>query len=177
MKMGKQQHITNNVDLYGEEETVNLKDFVIGALVGSIVGAAAGLLLAPKAGRELRSDVATQAVTLKDKSVELSSTAKDKTVQFSNQLKEQSTQLVDKVKAKTQKTNPVLDDGTVSYEGEEPLDGEFGAVATDVDPDIAIAEEAVVTEAPDVVIEPDPAVGTAVEGIEEANAESKHTLI
>lgn len=176
MGMSK-NHVSNNVDLYGEEETVNLKDFVIGALVGSIVGAAAGLLLAPKAGRELRSDVATQAVTLKDKGVELSSTAKDKTVQLSSQLKEQSTHLVDKVKAKTQKTNPVLDDGTVSSEGEEPLDGEFGAVATDVDPDIAIAEEAVVTETSEVVIEPDPAVGTSVEDIEDAIKESKHTSI
>ena len=157
MEMSKQQHIANNVDLYGEEETVNLKDFVLGALVGGIVGAAAGLLLAPKAGRELRSDVATQAVTLKDKSVELSSTAKDKTVQLSSQLKEQSTQLVDKVKAKTQKTNPVLDDGTVSSEGEEPLDEVF-----------AVAEE-VVGDFTDVVIEPDPAVGAdIVEDIEDA---------
>lgn len=177
MEMGKQQHVSNNVDIYGEDETVNLKDFVIGALVGSIVGAAAGLLLAPKTGRELRSDVATQAVTLKDKGVEFSSTAKDKTVQLSSQLKEQSTHLVDKVKAKTQKANPVLDDGTVSYEGEEPLDTGFDEVGMNVDPDLAVAEESVVAEEPELVIEPDPAVGTAVEGIEEAIAESKHTSI
>ncbi|HAU33445.1 MAG TPA: YtxH domain-containing protein, partial [Lysinibacillus sp.] len=37
-----------------EEERVNMKDFVIGALVGGIVGAAAGLLLAPKSGKDLR---------------------------------------------------------------------------------------------------------------------------
>lgn len=117
-----QPYVANNASIYGEEETMNLKDFVIGALVGGIVGAAAGLLLAPKAGRELRSEVATQAVTLKDKSVELSSTAKEKTAQFSHTIKEQSSNFVDKVKAKTQKTPTVFDDGTVSYEGEEPLE-------------------------------------------------------
>ena len=101
-----------------------MKDFVIGALVGGIVGAAAGLLLAPKPGRDLRNDVASQAGMIKDKSVTLSSTAKEKTVQLSNQLKEQSTQLVDKVKYKTSKVPTVFDDGTVSYEGEEPLENE-----------------------------------------------------
>jgi gas vesicle protein len=104
-------YVDSNRTIYGEEETVNMKDFIIGALVGGIVGAAAGLLLAPKAGHELRGDVATQAVNLKDKSVEFSSTAKEKT-----------TQLVDKVKSKSSKTPTVFDDGTVSSEGEEPLD-------------------------------------------------------
>lgn len=111
-------------DVIYEEETLNMKDFVIGALVGGIVGAAAGLLLAPKTGKDLRSDVAMQAVNLKDKSVTLSSTAKEKTVQLSNQIKEQSTQLVDKVKTINTKVPQVFDDGTVSYEGEEPLEDE-----------------------------------------------------
>lgn len=155
--MSKQQQVSSNLDLYGEEETVNLKDFVIGALVGGIVGAAAGLLLAPKTGRDLRSDVATQAVTLKEKGVELSSTAKDKTVQLSSQLKEQSTHLVDKVKSKTQKTSPILDDGTVSFEGEEPLDMTFEEENKDADIVVESAED------------------TA--DIEEAVAESKHTSI
>lgn len=115
-------YVDSNRTIYGEDESVNFKDFVIGALVGGIIGAAAGLLLAPKAGRELRGDVATQAVNLKDKSVEFSSTAKEKTTQLSQQLKEQSTQLVDKVKSKSSKTPTVFDDGTVSSEGEEPLD-------------------------------------------------------
>ncbi len=106
-----------------EEERVNMKDFVIGALVGGIVGAAAGLLLAPKSGKDLRSDVAVQAVSLKDKSADFSTTAKDKTLQLSKQLQEQSSQLVEKVKTlKTAKAPTVFDDGTVSFEGEEPLE-------------------------------------------------------
>ena len=106
-----------------EEERVNMKDFVIGALVGGIVGAAAGLLLAPKSGKDLRSDVAVQAVNIKDKSADLSSTAKDKTVQLSKQIQEQSSQLVEKVKTlKSAKAPTVFDDGTVSFEGEEPIE-------------------------------------------------------
>ncbi|QPQ34658.1 MULTISPECIES: YtxH domain-containing protein [unclassified Lysinibacillus] len=113
----------NSQDSIYEEERVNMKDFVIGALVGGIVGAAAGLLLAPKSGKDLRSDVAVQAVNLKDKSADLSSTAKDKTVQLSKQIQEQSSQLVEKVKTlKTAKAPTVFDDGTVSFEGEEPLE-------------------------------------------------------
>ena len=117
-------YVDSNRAIYGEESSVNMKDFVIGALVGGIVGAAAGLLLAPKAGSELRGDVAHQAVNIKDKSVELS-----------QQLKDQSTQLVDKVKAKTSKAPTVFDDGTVSSEGEEPLD------------EVVLAVEEVITEA------------------------------
>ena len=110
-------YVDSNRAIYGEESSVNMKDFVIGALVGGIVGAAAGLLLAPKAGRELRGDVAHQAVNIKDKSVELS-----------QQLKDQSTHLVDKVKSKASKAPTVFDDGTVSSEGEEPLDEVVSAV-------------------------------------------------
>lgn len=137
-----QQPINSNIDfdevIYKEEE-VNMKDFVIGAFVGGIVGAAVGLLLAPKAGKDLRSDVATQAVNLKDKSLQLSEVAKEKgsqitevakekTIRLSNQIKEQSTQIVDKVKSKTSKVPQVFDDGTVSFEGEEPLEDVEGVV-------------------------------------------------
>jgi len=109
-----------NESIY-DDEKIHVKDFVIGALVGGIVGVATALLLTPKTGSEMRNDVAVQAVTLKDKSIELSGTAKEKTAQLSTQLKEQSSSIVEKVKAKTAKQPPVLDDGTASSEGEEPL--------------------------------------------------------
>lgn len=115
-----------------EEENVNMKDFVIGALIGGIVGAAAGLLLAPKPGKDLRSDVAIQALS-----------AKDKTVQLSKQLQEQSSQLVEKVKTlKPAKDHTVFDDGTVSSEGEEPLE----QVVENINEDVAIVEDKVIEE-------------------------------
>jgi gas vesicle protein len=115
-----QDYTQVNNEIYGND-SMQVKDFVLGAFIGGIVGAAAALLLAPKAGSELRNDVAVQAVTLKEKGVELSGTAKEKTVQLSNQLKEQSSTLVEKVMSKTVK-QPPTDDGTVSSEGEEPLE-------------------------------------------------------
>ncbi|HWL22516.1 MAG TPA: YtxH domain-containing protein [Ureibacillus sp.] len=120
----KNQSILNNgtIDPIYREESINMKDFIIGALIGGMVGAAAGLLLAPKTGRDLRTEVANQAITIRDKGVELSTTAKEKTVKISNQIKEQSVQLVDKVKTKSPKVPTVFDDGTVSAEGEEPLE-------------------------------------------------------
>ncbi|WP_019414963.1 YtxH domain-containing protein [Paenisporosarcina sp. TG20] len=123
---------------------VNSKDFIIGALVGGIIGAATALFLAPKSGAELRDDVSTQASQLKDKTVDLSSTAmektsqltsqlrektvdlsstaKDKTNQLTAQLKDKSTPLVDKVKSIKSKVPNLTDDGTTSSEGEEAID-------------------------------------------------------
>ena len=97
-----QELTETNKSIYGEE-SFNMKNFTFGAIVGALAGAAIALLYAPKPGTALRQDVASQASTLKDKSVELSSVAKEKTVQLSSQIKEQSSQLVDKVKAKTSK--------------------------------------------------------------------------
>ncbi|MEK4627595.1 MAG: YtxH domain-containing protein [Solibacillus sp.] len=115
-----QDYTKINDAIYGEE-TVHVKDFVIGAFVGGIVGAAVALLLAPKAGSELRNDVAVQAVTLK----------------------EQSSTLVEKVKAKTAKQPPAMDDGTVSSEGEEPLEDAVEEVLKDLTESMNDKEEKV----------------------------------
>jgi gas vesicle protein len=45
--------------------------FLLGALIGGLVGAAAAIFLAPKSGRELRSTLNNQAGTLKEKTVYL----------------------------------------------------------------------------------------------------------
>ena len=47
----------------GNDNNMNTKDFVIGALIGGIVGAASALLLAPKSGKELRQDLNHQALS------------------------------------------------------------------------------------------------------------------
>ena len=102
-KLQSPQELTEtNKSIYGEE-SFNMKNFTVGAIVGALAGAAIALLYAPKPGADLRQNVASQAETLKDKSIELSSVAKEKTTHLSTQLKEQSTHLVDKVKAITSK--------------------------------------------------------------------------
>ena len=113
-KLQSPQELTEtNKSIYGEE-SFNMKNFTVGAIVGALAGAAIALLYAPKPGADLRQDVALQAETLKDKSMELSSIAKEKTAHLSSQLKEQSTHLVDKVKAITSKEdNSTLEETSI----------------------------------------------------------------
>lgn len=124
----KPQELTEtNKSIYGEESS-GMKNFVVGAIVGGIIGAATALLYAPKSGSDLRVDVASQAGVLKEKSADLSAVAKEKTVQLSSQLKEQSINLVEKVKSKTVKepsteesSNPLDLDLELDKEAEEIL--------------------------------------------------------
>ena len=53
-------------------ETYNAKDFLIGTLIGGIVGSLTALLLAPKSGKELRGDFNNQAHLLREKSEQIS---------------------------------------------------------------------------------------------------------
>ncbi|WP_141433783.1 YtxH domain-containing protein [Bacillus sp. 03113] len=98
-----------NIENIDQEEQINTKDFLIGALVGGIVGATAALLLAPKSGKELLNDINVQASSIKEKGdnirkvvklrgVELATTAKDKTENISQAVVEQSSHLLNKVK-------------------------------------------------------------------------------
>jgi gas vesicle protein len=45
--------------------------FLLGALIGGLVGAAAAIFLAPKSGKEIRNTLNNQAGTLKEKTVQL----------------------------------------------------------------------------------------------------------
>lgn len=72
------------------EDSINTKDFVIGALIGGIVGAGTALLLAPKSGKELISDINTQASHLKEKSSHLADTAKVKGTEWVQVAKEKA---------------------------------------------------------------------------------------
>lgn len=110
-------------EIYDQSSSVNGKDFVIGAFVGGVLGAAAALLLAPKAGKDLRSDVVSQVNSLKIKSADYSSVVKDKATDLTQKVQEQSSNIVEKAKSlKSQTFTPPTDDGTVSSEGEEPFD-------------------------------------------------------
>ena len=118
---------------YDENESSGAGSFLVGALVGGVIGAAAALFLAPKTGSEMRGSLTTQATQLKDKSIEISSVAKEKateltsvakekTGELSKTIQEQSGQFVDKVKSMKSKTSIPMDDGTASSEGEESID-------------------------------------------------------
>lgn len=108
-------------DLYDYEESGGGSSFLVGILVGGIVGAAAALFLAPKSGKEFQADLKTQATTLKEKVAQQSDSSDDGSGGFAQQLKDQSNKVVDKVKNMKGGNSP-MDDGTASSEGEESID-------------------------------------------------------
>ena len=68
----------------------NSKNFILGALVGSIAGAVTALLLTPKSGKELRSDLNEQVEVLKEKSVQYKDVAYTKGSELAAVAKEKS---------------------------------------------------------------------------------------
>lgn len=76
------------------QNNLNGKDLLIGTLIGAIIGASAALLLAPKAGRETRSDLNRQWVTVKDKTQEMSRTVRDKAREVGQTVKDQSEDVI-----------------------------------------------------------------------------------
>lgn len=91
-------------------ENSSTKDFLVGAILGGVVGAATALFLAPKPGKELLHDLNGQAGAWKDKGIELTDTvkekgtefisiAKDKTDKISNVVTKTSGDIMDKVKS------------------------------------------------------------------------------
>jgi gas vesicle protein len=57
-----------------------------GLVVGSVIGAAAGILLAPKSGKETREDIKNKAEEIRDKGQEALDTAKEKVESISNDI-------------------------------------------------------------------------------------------
>jgi gas vesicle protein len=80
---------------------VDGKDFLIGAIVGGVLGAMAALLMAPKSGRELRKDISEQYETISEKTQQIASTVGDKTQQIANTVSEKTQQIASTVGEKT----------------------------------------------------------------------------
>jgi gas vesicle protein len=94
----------------------NGSDFVLGAMIGGLVGAATALFLAPKAGKELRENLNEQASVVKgktsqyrtiaiEKGSEFADLAREKTISLSQAVSEQSSHLVDIVKNAANQTS------------------------------------------------------------------------
>jgi gas vesicle protein len=77
---------------------VDGKDFIIGAVVGGLLGAMAALLLAPKSGSELRKDIAEGYETISDKTQQIASTVSEKTTAIAKTAAAQTSEWVDKAK-------------------------------------------------------------------------------
>ncbi|MBV7507347.1 YtxH domain-containing protein [Bacillus sp. sid0103] len=97
-------------------------NFLLGAFIGGVVGAAAALFLAPKSGKDLRHKVSNQAGSIIDKT----STMRENVMSKSNELVSkgsslsqgivlQSTGLLNKVKGKITNEGVVEDKGESTY--------------------------------------------------------------
>jgi len=109
-----------------ERDSINSKDFMIGALIGGMIGAATALFMAPKTGKELRNDFNEQAknisekterlrLTAMEKGTVLADTAKEKTSSVTEIVSNKSSNIVNKVKSlKTGKENGDAADNTTN---------------------------------------------------------------
>ncbi|MEH7081291.1 YtxH domain-containing protein [Neobacillus drentensis] len=108
------------------EESSN--SFLLGAIIGGVVGAAAALFLAPKSGKDLRNRFSNQAGSIIDKT----STIRENVMSKSNELVSkssslsqgivlQSTGLLDKVKGKITNQSEQVDDSESTYIPIQPL--------------------------------------------------------
>ncbi|MBD1380151.1 YtxH domain-containing protein [Metabacillus arenae] len=106
------------------KESINSKDFLIGTLIGGIVGATTALFLAPKSGKELRENIGQQATVVKERTgkitndalergSEFANLAKEKTATISQSVSEQSNQLLNKVKDIRKASNNQTNDSEV----------------------------------------------------------------
>lgn len=77
---------------------MNGKDFLLGAVVGGLLGAAAALLLAPKSGKELRSDLSDQYHVISEKTQQIAADVSEKTQKVASEVSEFGQELVGKAK-------------------------------------------------------------------------------
>ncbi|WP_416151522.1 YtxH domain-containing protein [Salipaludibacillus sp. HK11] len=84
------------------EQNMNPKDFLIGGLIGGVIGASVAFLLTPKSGREIRQDINQQAKVAKNKTSDWTNQAVERGSYFATSaarsVSDQSTQLIDKIK-------------------------------------------------------------------------------
>jgi gas vesicle protein len=91
------------------DNNMNGKDFLLGAVVGGIIGAITALLVAPKPGEELRADIKDTVNTVSTKTQEIANQVSDRSQSIAKNVSERSqviaknvgihtTDLVDKAK-------------------------------------------------------------------------------
>jgi gas vesicle protein len=85
-----------------QEKKTNGKAFVIGAIIGGVVGSVGALLFAPKSGRELRKDIAEQVEAVSDKTQEVAKTVGSKSREVAKVVTTQTSEWASKTKSAAQ---------------------------------------------------------------------------
>ncbi|MBM7572839.1 YtxH domain-containing protein [Aquibacillus albus] len=86
----------------GKDQGINSKDFMIGSLIGGIVGASMALLFAPKTGKEFRNDLNQGANYVKDRAYEWKDIAYEKGSEWKDYARDNYSQLSQNVSEKSQ---------------------------------------------------------------------------
>ncbi|WML54363.1 YtxH domain-containing protein [Neobacillus sp. PS3-12] len=122
---GKENETRENNQNRNKENHTS-KNFIAGAVIGGVVGAAAALLLAPKAGKEIRSGLNNQMTNLLEKTTQLSddvfeksnglaAATKEKTALLSKAVVQQSKEIVNKAKGLTSDSIEEQEESETSY--------------------------------------------------------------
>ena len=80
------------------ENNMNGKDFLLGAVVGGIIGAVTALLLAPKSGSELRADIKETANVVTTRTQEIAQQVGERSQVLARNVSSQTSEWVDKAK-------------------------------------------------------------------------------
>lgn len=86
-------HDTEKENRQNVNETSGSKEFLMGAIIGGLVGAATALFLAPKSGKEMRTELNMQAESLKGKTSQLYDVAKTKSTELAEVAKIKSSSI------------------------------------------------------------------------------------
>jgi gas vesicle protein len=124
--MSNKENETRENSQNRNKENHTSKNFIAGAFIGGVVGAAAALLLAPKAGKEFRSGLNDQMNNLLEKTTLLSddvfeksnglaAATKEKTALLSKAVVQQSKELVNKAKGFTSDSIDEQEESETSY--------------------------------------------------------------
>jgi len=72
--------------------------FAAGTIFGAIIGLAAGILTAPKSGKETRADLKLKAEDMKNKATDVMDDVKDTATKTAEDMKNKATDVVEDVK-------------------------------------------------------------------------------
>ncbi|TCZ74240.1 YtxH domain-containing protein [Paenibacillus albiflavus] len=95
------------------------KTFMIGSVVGGVIGAVTALLFAPKPGRELRADIAEGYHTVSEKTQEIAKSIGSHTSEFISRAKEAAAQAVGNARSLNQEEEDVEDQIAVIASADE----------------------------------------------------------
>ncbi len=83
---------------HNQDQNINSKDFLLGTIIGGIVGASVALLFAPKSGRELRQDINQGADYVRERAEEWKDVAAEKSAEWKTVALEKTEGLGERVK-------------------------------------------------------------------------------